>query len=35
VCDQHHAHGDEECGFLSWPENQGRRFVSGLGSKLL
>jgi hypothetical protein len=35
VCGLHHVHGDEECGFLGWPYNQGRRFVSGLASKPL
>jgi hypothetical protein len=24
VCGLHRAHGDEECGFLDWPQNQGQ-----------
>jgi hypothetical protein len=35
VCDLHHAHGDEERGFLVEPQNKGRRFVSGLDSNPL
>jgi hypothetical protein len=27
VCGLHRARGDEECGFLVEPQNQGRRFV--------
>jgi hypothetical protein len=30
VCGLHRACGDEEHGFLVEPQNQGRRFVSGL-----
>jgi hypothetical protein len=32
VCGLHHAQGDENVGFLVWPQNQGRR-VSRFGSQ--
>jgi hypothetical protein len=35
MCGLHRARGDEERSFLVWPQNQGRRFVSGLASKPL
>jgi hypothetical protein len=35
MCGLHRARGDEELDFLVQPQNQGRRFVSGLASKSL